>query len=249
MLANTLFVTTLYPTLLLGWLAGAVANRAADHLPTGPLQQFFARFNLRTLPHYWTLWWYPGQWLRGQRGVCPHCGQVRPWRAPALEAAMIGVFWLTWRCFQHNPLLLAIGCFYALFLLIVLVIDYEQRRVLNKLLLPVSIVVLLLSLVPGTPTPVQALLGGLTGFGLFLFLALLRRGGMGAGDVKLAGVIGLMTGYPDVMTALTIGALLGGVAALVLLVSRRAGRKATMAYAPYLALGTLITLWAQMGIH
>lgn len=237
----------LYLTLLIGWLAGALANRAADHLPTGRFQQLFSRLDLRALPHYWTLWWYPWQWFAGRRGICPHCGQRRPWRAPVLEAAMILVFLFTWRVLGHSPLLLAIGWFYALFLLIVLVIDYEHRRVLNNLLLPVSLVVLLISFATPAPNPWQALLGGLVGFGLFLLLAILQRGGMGAGDVKLAGVIGLMTGYPDVLTALVIGTVLGGVAALVLLISRRAGRKSTMAYAPYLALGALLTMWAQLG--
>jgi leader peptidase (prepilin peptidase) / N-methyltransferase len=50
-----------------------------------------------------------------------------------------------------------------------------------------------------------------------------------------------------VMRALVIGALLGGVAALVLLATRRAGLKSTSAYAPYLALGAMITLWTTLG--
>jgi leader peptidase (prepilin peptidase) / N-methyltransferase len=62
---------------------------------------------------------------------------------------------------------------------------------------------------------------------------------MGMGDVKLAGVIGLMTGYPVVVTALVAGIVLGGVAAAVLLIARRVGRKTPIAYAPYLALGAL----------
>ena len=92
------------------------------------------------------------------------------------------------------------------------------------------------------PTPDQALLGGALGFGIFLLLALIGRGAMGLGDVKLAGVIGLMTGYPLVVAALALGIVLGGVAAIALLVTRRAGRKGTMAYAPYLALGTIVVL-------
>ena len=82
------------------------------------------------------------------------------------------------------------------------------------------------------------------GFGVFFLLALIGRGAMGLGDVKLAGVIGLMTGYPLVVAALALGIVLGGVAAIALLVTRRAGRKGTMAYAPYLALGTIIVLLA-----
>lgn len=231
-------------SLLIGWVAGALANRLADYLPAGQWRYFLTGFHLRTLPHYLTLWWYP--W---RRGVCPHCGQPRPWRAPLLEAAMLLCFGLIGQRSGATPLLLAMGWFYTLFLLTVLVIDYEQRRVLNKLLVPVTIVVFLCSFVAPAPTPWQALLGGGVGFGLFLLLALLPRGAMGAGDVKLAGVIGVMTGYPTVLNALVLGMLFGGLGAIILLVSRRADRKSTMAYAPYLALGALVTLWTQLGLH
>ena len=70
------------------------------------------------------------------------------------------------------------------------------------MLAPAAVVVILLSFGVGPLDPWQTLLGGLAGFGLFLLLAILGRGALGAGDVKLAGVIGLMTGYPTVWTAL-----------------------------------------------
>jgi len=106
-------------------------------------------------------------------------------------------------------------------------------------------VVALLSLLPAAPQPHEMLLGGVVGFGLFLLLAIIGRGALGMGDVKLAGVIGMMLGYPDVLTALTIGAVLGALMALLLLVSRRATRKTAIAYAPYLAVGALMALWTM----
>ena len=244
---------------LAGWLVGGAANWAADVLPgrggdeaaTGAAPPVQAR-GLRVVLHYLTLPWYPFR-----RGVCPHCGERRPLRAPLLEAATIGTFALAWllalRTFGVFPgswfltpdaWYLITTCLYAAFLLAVLVIDFEHRRVLNIMLAPAAVVTLLFSLLPGAPDPLQALLGGALGFGVFLLLALIGRGKMGAGDVKLAGVIGLMTGYPAVIPALVFGVLLGGVGAIILLITRRAGRKGTMAYAPYLALGTIIVLLA-----
>jgi len=66
------------------------------------------------------------------------------------------------------------------------------------------IIGLCLSLIAGWLTGglANALLGGLTGFGLFMILALLGRGKLGAGDVKLAELIGQMSGYPTVRAAL-----------------------------------------------
>ena len=127
------------------------------------------------------------------------------------------------------------------------VIDFEHHRVLNIMLAPAAIVVAGLSLLPGAPQPLDMLLGGVVGFGVFLLLAIVGRGALGMGDVKLAGVVGMMVGYPGVLTALTIGAILGAVGALVLLASRRATRKTAIAYAPYLAVGAMITLWTLGG--
>ena len=69
---------------------------------------------------------------------------------------------------------------------------------------------------------------------------------MGGGDVKLAGVIGLLLGYPTVFTGLLLGIILGGLAAAVLLLFKRITLRSTMAYAPYLASGALIGLWQML---
>ena len=155
---------------------------------------------------------------------------VPSWAALALFVAFIDFAWL-----------------YGLFLLAVTVIDFEHHRVLNIMLAPAAIVVAGLSLLPGVPQPLDMLLGGAVGFGVFLLLAIIGRGALGMGDVKLAGVIGMMVGYPGVLTALAVGAILGAVGALVLLASRRATRKTAIAYAPYLAAGAMITLWTLGG--
>lgn len=220
--------------ILLGWLAGGLGNWAADVLPARPAPVAGHR---RAPWHYLTLPWYPFR-----RGVCPHCGERRPIRAPLLELATIAAFALVWWRFGASPVQAAVACLYAAFLLTVAVIDLEHRRVLNVMLAPAAVVALLASLLPGPPSVPGAVLGGVAGFGLFFLIAIIGRGKMGAGDVKLAGVIGLMLGFPAAITALVIGILLGGAAAMVMLITRRAGRKTYIAYAPYLALGALALL-------
>jgi leader peptidase (prepilin peptidase)/N-methyltransferase len=157
----------------------------------------------------------------------------------AMVAACAATAWLV----GPDPLRVAIGWLYTTFLLTVLVIDLEHRRVLNIMVGPAVVVVLVLSLLPQTPTLQSALIGGAVGLGLFILVYLLSRGHLGMGDVKLAGLIGLMLGYPAALNALMAGIILGAVAALILLATRRATRKSTMAYAPYLALGALFTMW------
>ena len=225
-----------------GWLAGAAANWAADTLPHLGVGRGQADRRGFPLGHYLTLPWYPFR-----QGVCSHCGERRTRRAPLVEASMIAVFTLARLRVPGDPTLLLVTWFYALFLLTVLVIDLEQRRVLNVMLIPAAVAALFFSFFPGTPQPLNALLGAAVGLGAFLLLALIGRGALGAGDVKLAAVIGLMTGYPGVLIALAVGIALGGVAALALLITRRAGRKSFMAYAPYLSLGALVVLLGLLG--
>ena len=89
-----------------------------------------------------------------------------------------------------------------------------------------------------------AVLCSLSAGGISLLLALFRSG-LGLGDVKLCAVIGLWLGWysPRMLTlGLCIGVSLGGLAALLLLVTRRVSRKDPMAYGPYLIAGALL-IW------
>ena len=226
-------------SLVVGWLVGGVGNWAADHLPgypTTPLR-FREPFGHAAWSHYWTLPWV---W---RRSTCPHCDEPRRWRTLLLELGMAAVFALVWLRLHGSPILIGVAWLYSAFLLVVFVIDMEHHRVLNVMTLPAAIAALVFSLLPGTPTPLNALFGGATGLGLFLVIFVIGRGKLGAGDVKLAGVIGLMVGYPYVTIALMAGVILGGLVAIGLLIARRATRKSYMAYAPYLALGALLALW------
>jgi leader peptidase (prepilin peptidase) / N-methyltransferase len=81
---------------------------------------------------------------------------------------------------------------------------------------------------------------------LFLFYAAMAfgyRGGMGMGDVKLAGVLGLYLGYAG-LGPLLVGAfapfLLGGVFSLVLIILGRAGRKSRIPFGPWMLLGSWV---------
>lgn len=225
--------------LVMGLAGALLANRLADVLPPGSedSRQMMRRPSVRPILHYLTLPWY---FFR--RGVCPHCGERRPLRAPLLDAAMLIVFGLVaWR-FSAEPLRMALYWADAWFLLTVLVIDLEHRLVPNVLTLPAAVLAGAGSFLPGAPTPAAALLGGAIAFGAFLLIALAGRGAMGMGDVKLAGVIGLMAGFPLLLPALLAGVILGGLAAALLLALRRATRKTAIAYAPYLSVGALVVL-------
>jgi leader peptidase (prepilin peptidase)/N-methyltransferase len=89
-------------------------------------------------------------------------------------------------------------------------------------------------------------IGMVGAFVLYLVLALARPGGMGMGDVKLAGVIGLYLGWlglPELIVGVAAAFLLGGLAGIVLLaVRRRAGT--TMPFGPWMLLGAWVGAFA-----
>jgi prepilin signal peptidase PulO-like enzyme (type II secretory pathway) len=128
-------------------------------------------------------------------------------------------------------------------LLLIASIDFEHRLVLNSLSLPGTIIMLAVSpLWPGLGLE-SAALGAVAGFLIFLVFQIIGRGALGAGDTKLALLIGAMRGMPGVFNALFFGVVLGGVGALVYLIALRRGRKEYMPYGPYLAAGAIISFF------
>jgi leader peptidase (prepilin peptidase)/N-methyltransferase len=114
--------------------------------------------------------------------------------------------------------------------------DLLTRRILNVVVLPASLVVIIARVVFAPGALVESLVAGAVAFIVFLVVALASRDGIGMGDVKLAGLLGLLLGR-SALGALLAGCVVGGIAAALLLVTRRAERRSTFAYGPYLALG------------
>ena len=164
-----------------------------------------------------------------------------PLRRAIVELAMAILFAYLWRRHGPSPRLVLLSL-YTCVLLLILVIDLEHRLVPNAVILPATSLVLLANLVYPDPGLGNALLGGAIGFGLFCPMALAWRGAMGAGDVKLAALIGLMAGFPQVIVALTVGISIGGLVALFLLLTGIKDRRSYIPYAPFLAMGGMAAL-------
>ena len=76
----------------------------------------------------------------------------------------------------------------------------------------------------------------------FMTLSLASKRGIGAGDVRLAAVLAMFLGYLGaqyVVQGLALGFMLGGVAALFLLISRKATRNTRIAFGPYICIGAM----------
>jgi len=144
---------------------------------------------------------------------------------------------------------LGVLAFYACLFIIIFVIDLEHGLILNKVVYPGIVIALLLALLPH-PWLTQwvvtgianAALGGAVGFVILFLIAIVSRGGMGWGDVKLAALIGLATGFPLVFFSLIMGAILGGIVAVALMIAKKKTRRETIPFGPFLAVAAMITL-------
>jgi leader peptidase (prepilin peptidase) / N-methyltransferase len=131
--------------------------------------------------------------------------------------------------------------------LLLAVVDLRTLLLPNRVLLPGSVGgVVLLAVAAATdgswPALGRALLAGIVAAAALLVLALISPHGMGMGDVKLAGLLGLYLGWlgwPVVLTGLFLGFVLQAVVGLVLLAARRVDRKAGLPFGPALLAGTL----------
>jgi leader peptidase (prepilin peptidase)/N-methyltransferase len=127
-------------------------------------------------------------------------------------------------------------------LVVVSATDLERRIVPNRVVLPAFVAVLVLRTID-TTSP-EWLLGALGASGFLLLAAIVYPGGMGMGDVKLALLLGAMLGR-TVTVALMLATVLAFVpSALLLLRHRSAARKQAIPFAPFLAAGALIALFA-----
>ena len=124
----------------------------------------------------------------------------------------------------------------------VAVYDFAHRRVKNAVTVPVAVAAVLLRVAFERSQLGEVVFTGFIVFLCFFALSLFLRGGLGMGDVKLAGMLGFLLGEA-VLSALLLGAIAGGIAALATIYGS-GSRRATIAYGPYLALGGVVAILA-----
>jgi len=243
---------------LLNWLAGSVSEEGELHLKAPFCRQCGVKRPLKyTLPLL-------GYFLT--KGRCPDCREAVSVRIPIVEfvtGVLFALLYLKYGLSWELCILLV----YSSILIVLCVTDIEHFILPNIVNYPGMIVAAAISLVvmlvhyrlpwalffAGSGFMavfnnylLSAVAGGLAGALLLFLVVLLSRGGMGMGDVVLAGLLGLMVGFPLVFIALFVGIVVGGLVAAVLLITRRKGRKDMLPFGPFLCVGGLVTLlWGK----
>lgn len=185
------------------------------------------------------------------RGQCRDCGASISGRYPLVEVATGAVFAVLAARLGPDPALPAFLYLGAIGVALWM-IDLDVKRLPNSIVLPSYLVAAGLLAVAAVVTGewgdlLRALLGMTALYGFYFLLALVYPAGMGFGDVKLAGVLGLYLGWlgwAEVVTGGFLGFLFGGVVGLALMALGRAGRKSQIPFGPFMLAGALVAiLW------
>lgn len=131
---------------------------------------------------------------------------------------------------------------YIYFLVLFTVTDCEQQVIFDVMLIPFALLGLIFCLADGLPL-VHHLAAALGGGLLFLLLAVLTRGGVGGGDIKLIAGLGLWLGVNSLLHVVVCGLIAGGLGALFLLIVKHKKRTDTFAYGPFFTLAALLQLY------
>ena len=175
------------------------------------------------------------------RAQCRHCGQPITPRYPTVELltavlwVMAGVwFGLDWPLL---PALLLVSTLVAIFY-----IDLDHYIIPNVIVLPVAAIGLAANVAIVPERWLEFLAAGLLSATFFFIVALVKPGGMGMGDVKLAGMLGFFLGKA-VLVGLFLGFLIGAVVGVALMAAGVKGRKSRIPFGPFLAAGAVVALF------
>jgi leader peptidase (prepilin peptidase) / N-methyltransferase len=177
------------------------------------------------------------------RGRCHACGEPFSWRYPAVELGTGLLFGLV-AATQDDTIRVVLGLLLVTTLVPVTLIDLDTRRIPNAITLPSAIAALVAGLALDLDFVPEQLIAGAAAFAFFFIAAYLYPRGMGMGDVKLAGVLGLYLGRavaPAIFIALITGVLVGVI--IIARVGQAAGRKTAVPFGPFLALGGIIAFF------
>ena len=240
---------------VIGASVGSFLNVVADRLPQGQslvsppshcpsCKNPLARYDMVPLFSYLVL-----------KGRCRFCKTSIPFRLFIVEI-LTGLLFLA-IYFQHGfgPDFVVLAAAASLFIAVG-IIDFEHGIIPNRIVLPATAVAValapfwtelgldrsFLSHFDMLASLYNSLVAGAAAFLVFLGIFLAYPRGMGGGDVKFVGVIGLLLGVPGTLVGMWSAVLLGGVVAVGLLVTRRKGRKDAIPFGPFLSLGAVVGL-------
>ncbi|MBF0542769.1 MAG: prepilin peptidase, partial [Nitrospirae bacterium] len=182
-------------------------------------------------------------------GRCRYCKKRISLRYPLVELLNAVLYIAVFNRFGLN----FDGIFYMALmstLIVITFIDIDHMIIQDEITIPGIIIALLAGMIFLTDPVIYgnnlgvkgAIIGFLAGGGLFLFISILSRGGMGGGDIKLMALFGACLGWKAVLMITFLGSLFGSIYGIILMIFKGKGRKTPVPFGPFLAVGAIICI-------
>ncbi|WP_280769781.1 prepilin peptidase [Salipaludibacillus daqingensis] len=174
------------------------------------------------------------------KGRCRHCRKSVSPKYPLFELATACLFTISPLMVGWSKELLVALVFLSL-LVIITVSDLETMLIPDKILLFFLVLLVILRFIEPLTPWWDSLVGAGFGFILFLALAIVSKGGMGGGDIKLMGVIGFVLGFQGTILTIFLSSFIGAVFGIAAVVMKKAKRKNPIPFGPFLAIGAILS--------
>ncbi|QEK12130.1 prepilin peptidase [Crassaminicella thermophila] len=230
--------------LLLGLLIGSFLNVCIFRIPRGESIVYPSSHCLKCNTPLKSIDLVPVFSYLIYRGKCRYCGAKLSIQYPTIELMNAIIYMLLYYKF---------GCTFdflqytilASLLIVISLIDFYHQIIPDGLIMFGLIVTFLLKiplLVKDFTLIYNYLIGLLLGGGFFLLLAIITNGAMGGGDIKLMGLLGLWLGWKWILLIMFLSFFLGSIISILLMISKKKGRKDMIPFAPFIGLAVLMTV-------
>jgi leader peptidase (prepilin peptidase) / N-methyltransferase len=173
------------------------------------------------------------------KGKCRGCGTKINWIYPVMELTTGVLFaFAFWKIGLSFELIVTI--LFISMLVIITVSDLAYMLIPDKVLLFFGILLIIARAFSPLDPWWDSIIGAVGGFGILLLIAILSKGGMGGGDIKLFAVLGLVLGIIPTLLTLFLAAFIGAIVGVIHLRRSKQGRKTPVPFGPSIALAAII---------
>ncbi|MEK5207714.1 prepilin peptidase [Psychrobacillus sp. FSL H8-0510] len=173
------------------------------------------------------------------KGKCRGCGTKIHWVYPVMELATGLLFAFAYYQLGFT-LELVVALLFISLLVIITVSDIAYMLIPDKILLFFLIPLIVLRVFEPLSPWWDSIVGAVVGFGVLLLIAIVSKGGMGGGDIKLFFVIGLVLGWVPTLLTLFLASIIGTVIGVISLRRTKQGRKTPIPFGPSIAIAAII---------
>lgn len=182
------------------------------------------------------------------KGKCRYCSQKISWQYPLVEIVTGFLFLLIFYHTSYNISYTIYELIIACFLIIIFVYDLKYYIIPDKVIYPAIAITAIYQL---SRFGLEYFYAGLGAAAFFLLIVLVSKGRwMGVGDIKLAFLMGLFLGWPNILMALFLAFFIGAIIGIGLIIAGKKQLKSEVPFGPFLVAGTFLAMfWGQKLIN